>query len=218
MLSFAAANMGFIRSTVLAALPLALAQNGTNSSTTSPFDNPGAQFGQTSPPKYPSPWGEGIGDWNDAYEQASAFVSGLTLLEKVNLTTGVGWQGEKCVGNTGGIPRLGFKSLCLQDSPLGVRFADFVSAFPAGVSVASTWDRELFYRRGYAMAEEHREKGIDVQLGPAIGPLGRSPEGVSTAKGKHTMCLRRPADNTRDVTGKASALTLCLLVLVSTTL
>lgn len=28
---------------------------------------------------------------------------------------------EHCVGETGSIPRLGFRGLCLQDSPLGVR-------------------------------------------------------------------------------------------------
>ena len=99
------------------------------------------------------------------------------MLEKVNLTTGVGWEGEKCVGNTGGIPRLGFKALCMQDSPLGVRFADFASAFPAGVTIAATWSRDLYYRRGYDMGSEHRDKGIDVQLGPAIGPLGRNAAG-----------------------------------------
>lgn len=32
------------------------------------------------------------------------------------------WEGERCVGQTGAIPRLGFRSMCLQDSPLGVRF------------------------------------------------------------------------------------------------
>ncbi|GIZ40243.1 hypothetical protein CKM354_000359100 [Cercospora kikuchii] len=130
-----------------------------------------------SPPKYPSPWSEGLGDWREAYEQAVAFVSQLTLLEKVNLTTGVGWQGEKCVGNTGAIPRLGFRSLCLQDSPLGIRFADFASAYPAGVTIAATWSRELFYKRGHDMGSEHKAKGIDVQLGPAIGPLGRNAAG-----------------------------------------
>jgi beta-glucosidase len=52
-------------------------------------------------------WASGLGDWADAYPKATKFVSGLTLLEKVNLITGVGWEGEKCVVNTGGIPRLG---------------------------------------------------------------------------------------------------------------
>jgi beta-glucosidase len=77
---------------IAVALPLAAAQiapfaNVTSSSLTN----------ATSPPKYPSTWGEGLGDWADAYEKARAFVSQLTLLEKVNLTTGVGWQSEKCV-------------------------------------------------------------------------------------------------------------------------
>ena len=49
--------------------------------------------GQTSPPSYPSPWMRGGDGWDAAYKKAQAFVSGLTLLEKVNLTTGVGWQG-----------------------------------------------------------------------------------------------------------------------------
>ncbi|KAI9883587.1 MAG: hypothetical protein M1823_004640 [Watsoniomyces obsoletus] len=78
---------------------------------------------QTSPPFYPSPWLSGAADWNDAYQKARAFVAQLTLLEKANLTTGTGWQQERCVGQTGAIPRLGFRSLCLQDSPMGVRFS-----------------------------------------------------------------------------------------------
>ena len=74
-----------------------------------------------SPPHYPSPWMRGGNGWQDAYAKAQIFVSQLTLLEKVNLTTGVGWEGQQCVGNTGSIPRLNFTGLCLQDSPLGIR-------------------------------------------------------------------------------------------------
>jgi hypothetical protein len=62
----------------------------------------------------------GLG-WDDAFTKAQAFVSQLTLAEKVNLTSGVGWEGDSCVGNTGGVPRLGFAGFCMQDSPLGVR-------------------------------------------------------------------------------------------------
>lgn len=50
------------------------------------------------------------------------------------------------------------------------------SAFPAGVNVASTWDRQLAYQRGQAMGAEHRDKGVDVQLGPVAGPLGKFPD------------------------------------------
>lgn len=43
-----------------------------------------------SPPYYPSPWASGKSDWGPAYQKARAFVGQLTLLEKVNLTTGIG--------------------------------------------------------------------------------------------------------------------------------
>ncbi|KAF2858272.1 glycoside hydrolase family 3 protein [Piedraia hortae CBS 480.64] len=171
--------MGFLRASFLALLPLTAAQapfsNSSGSSNSSGVD--GARDWQTSPPSYPSPWGSGMGDWAASYAKARAFVSKLTLAEKVNLTTGTGWQSEKCVGTTGSIPRLGFNALCLQDSPLGLRFTDYNSAFPAGVTIASTWDRELIRQRGRGIGEEHKGKGVDVQLGPVVGPLGRAPEG-----------------------------------------
>ncbi|CAG8604297.1 11062_t:CDS:2, partial [Scutellospora calospora] len=78
----------------------------------------GAQSDQNSPPKYPSPWGSGDGDWAEAYKKAIEVVKQLTLEEKVNLTTGSGWQQEQCVGQTGGVPRLGIRGQCLQDSPV----------------------------------------------------------------------------------------------------
>lgn len=44
-----------------------------------------------SPPFYPSPWMDPEADgWADAYAKARDFVSQMTLLEKVNITTGVG--------------------------------------------------------------------------------------------------------------------------------
>ena len=58
-----------------------------------------------SPPHYPSPRISGAGDWAPAYERAHAFVDQLTLVEKVNLTTGTGWQMDNCVGNVGAYPR-----------------------------------------------------------------------------------------------------------------
>ncbi|CAG8951136.1 hypothetical protein HYFRA_00006534 [Hymenoscyphus fraxineus] len=130
-----------------------------------------------SPPFYPSPWMKGTGEWSEAYAKAKDFVSQLTLLEKVNITTGVGWESEGCVGNTGSVPRLGLRALCMQDSPLGIRFADYSSVFPSGQTVAATFDRGLLYARGYAMGSEMRDKGIHVQLGPVAGPLGRMAAG-----------------------------------------
>ncbi|PBP28603.1 beta-glucosidase 1 precursor [Diplocarpon rosae] len=128
-------------------------------------------------PFYPSPWMNGQGEWAEAYAKAKDFVSQLTLLEKVNLTTGVGWEGEQCVGQTGSIPRLGLRSLCMQDSPVGVRFTDYNSVFSSGQTVAATFDRSLYYARGYAMGQEFKAKGASVLLGPVAGPIGRAPAG-----------------------------------------
>lgn len=50
----------------------------------------GALSFETSPPEYPSPWMNPSEDWAEAYAKAKDFVSQLTLMEKVNLTTGVG--------------------------------------------------------------------------------------------------------------------------------
>ncbi|EJD47277.1 hypothetical protein AURDEDRAFT_62469 [Auricularia subglabra TFB-10046 SS5] len=124
-----------------------------------------------SPLVVPSPPTSGAADWASAVAKARKLVSGLTLLEKVNITTGIG-SNARCVGNTGTIPRIGFEGFCLQDSPLGVRFADFVSAFPAAINVAQTWDPDLFYARGKAMGEEFRGKGVNVALGPMTN-MGR---------------------------------------------
>lgn len=45
----------------------------------------------TSPPHYPSPWmNPQAPGWEEAYAKAKAFVSQMTLVEKVNLTTGTG--------------------------------------------------------------------------------------------------------------------------------
>ena len=44
-----------------------------------------------------------------------------------------------CVGNTGPVDRLGFPSICLQDGPLGLRFADKSTAFPAGITAGSEY-------------------------------------------------------------------------------
>ena len=62
----------------------------SNSKRDLPFTGPIQGPLAYSPPSYPSPWGSGSGDWADAYTKARAIVSQMTLLEKVNLTTGVG--------------------------------------------------------------------------------------------------------------------------------
>lgn len=72
---------------------------------------------------------------------------------------------------------MGFPSLCLQDGPLGLRFADNITAFPAGITVGATWDRSLMRKRGQLLGLEARLKGVNVLLGPSLGALGTLPAG-----------------------------------------
>ena len=65
----------------------------------------------------------------------------------------------------------------MHDAPVGVRGSDYNSVFPSGQTTAATFDRALFYNRGFAMGSEAKGKGINVLLGPVAGPLGRMPEG-----------------------------------------
>ncbi|KIR74944.1 beta-glucosidase [Cryptococcus deuterogattii CA1014] len=110
--------------------------------------------------------------WEKAHRRAKRYLADWTLEEKVQLTTGVGWQNGRCLGNIGPIPSKNFPGLCLQDSPLGVRLTDFVSAFPAGINAAATFDKDLIYARGYAMGQEFKGKGANVALGPMTN-MGR---------------------------------------------
>jgi beta-glucosidase len=133
--------------------------------------------GYSSPDYYPTPNGGWVSDWEDAYARAQQIVSQMTLAEKVNLTSGTGYFMGPCVGNTGSALRFGIPNLCLQDSPLGIRNTDHNTAFPAGITTGATFDKDLMYARGVAIGEEARGKGINVQMGPVVGPLGRKPRG-----------------------------------------
>ncbi|KAL9088881.1 MAG: hypothetical protein Q9159_002845 [Coniocarpon cinnabarinum] len=130
-----------------------------------------------SPAWYPSPRGGTMPRWEAAYEKAWDMVRNMTLAEKVNITTGTGWMMGLCVGNTGPAMDVGFPSLCLQDGPLGLRFADNITASPAGITVGATWSPALMYKRGRMMGYEARRKGVNVILGPSVGAFGRVPAG-----------------------------------------
>lgn len=121
--------------------------------------------------------GEGTGDWSDAYNKAQHLVEQMTNEEKSNITYGVSSKTNGCAGNTGSIPRLGFPGICLHDAESGVRGADMVNAYPAGLHTGASWNRHLAYKRAKHIGAEFRRKGINVLLGPVAGPLGRMATG-----------------------------------------
>lgn len=102
--------------------------------------------------------------------------SRMTPEEKLNMLTGTGFT-------TNAIPRLGVPAMAMADAGQGVRGGmdgtlGPATLFPAGVTMASTWDPELVGRIGQAIGVEAQNKGTGVQvmLGPAIN-IHRSPLG-----------------------------------------
>ncbi|GME26780.1 hypothetical protein GTA08_BOTSDO00267 [Neofusicoccum parvum] len=134
-----------------------------------------AQEHFTTPDMFPSPNTTGAGGWENALVLANEFIAQLNLTEKASIVTG-GITGS-CIGNLRPIERLNFTGLCLQDGPQAIRVADIASLFPAGVTTAATWDKDLMYKRGFALGEESRDKGSHVLLGPVAGSHGRHPLG-----------------------------------------
>ncbi|KAI6118095.1 glycoside hydrolase superfamily [Pisolithus sp. B1] len=110
--------------------------------------------------------------WAAAYEKAQSMIANFSIEQKVNITTGIGWM--KWPLRWEHPSRRQLPRTC--DSPLGVRFTDFVTAFPAGITAASTWNRALIRARGHALGQEFHAKGVNVALGPMMN-MGRVAQG-----------------------------------------
>ncbi|MHB1491991.1 MAG: glycoside hydrolase family 3 protein, partial [Cellulomonas sp.] len=113
----------------------------------------------------------------DATREAhvDVLLARLTLHQKVRLLTGADFWSLHPE------PAVGLRTVVVSDGPSGVRGAvwderDPSLNLPSATALAATWDPDLAYRYGVAMAHEARRKGVDVILGPTIN-LHRSPLG-----------------------------------------
>ncbi|KAK3995018.1 hypothetical protein QBC44DRAFT_366896 [Cladorrhinum sp. PSN332] len=125
-----------------------------------------------SEPIYPSPSMSGQGSWTESFEKAKELVGKLTLEEKVSLTAGSS-SNTSCPGFLPAVQRVGFPGMCLADAGNGLRGTDFVSSWPSGIHVGASWNKRLTKSRGEGMGREFRTKGVNVLLGPVVGPAGR---------------------------------------------
>lgn len=127
-------------------------------------------------------------------------VAAMTLEEKAHIVNGIGafWGGDASCktprdipGAPGGmysIPRLGIPSLYFGDGPLGLRIDEkrdfdnhhyYTTAVPVPLLLGSSWDSQVIYDVAQDIAEECRDYGIDVMLGPSFNLL-RNPLGGRT--------------------------------------
>ena len=107
-------------------------------------------------------------------------LSKLTITEKAGLCSGLDdWH-------TKPVERLGIPSIMVADGPHGLRkervsdsLQDYVPSYPAtcfptASALACSWDRDLLFEVGEALAEECLQEGVSVILGPGVN-IKRSP-------------------------------------------
>lgn len=127
-------------------------------------------------------------------------VAAMTLDEKAHMVNGIGafWGGSASCrnerdipgapGGTYDIPRLGIPTCYFGDGPLGLRIDEkrdwdnhhyYTTAEPVSLLVGSSWDESVIYDIAQDIAEECRDYGVDVMLGPSFNII-RNPLGGRT--------------------------------------
>jgi beta-glucosidase len=108
-----------------------------------------------------------------AKERAERCCAAMTFDEKVAVA----------LGDFEAVAHLGIPPLRYTDGPNGIRGPDNVTAFPASLPLAATFYERLAAAYGSAVAEEARDTGSNVLLGPAVDIArvalgGRLPEAM----------------------------------------
>ena len=116
-------------------------------------------------------------------ERAKRLVDNMTLAEQMVFLHGPdSGPGVQCtqpmqascayVGNVAGNSRLGIPPLTMNDGPQGFRapssFGGTSTAWPSGLTIAASWDKEAVEAWGAGMGKEFKAKGSNVQLGPGL--------------------------------------------------
>jgi beta-glucosidase len=109
-----------------------------------------------------------------------SLINQMTLDEKLDLIH------ASSSFTSGGVPRLDIPELVFSDGPHGVRHEhgrgwyaledadDEATYLPVGISLASTWNKDLGFDYGEVLGNEAKERGKNVLLGPGINII-RSP-------------------------------------------
>lgn len=113
-------------------------------------------------------------DNSDFRNQGKKLSSSLSMDQKLQLLSGANfWQ-------THALPRQRMRAIRVSDGPHGLRKESGQAAgmamapsepavcYPTASALACSFDRELMYRIGTALAEECQEKDVQVLLGPGV--------------------------------------------------
>ncbi|HEY3262792.1 MAG TPA: glycoside hydrolase family 3 N-terminal domain-containing protein [Pseudonocardiaceae bacterium] len=120
--------------------------------------------------------------WRDpaapAEQRAEALLAAMTLEEKIAVA----------LRDFAPVSHLGVPELVFTDGPNGIRGPENVTVFPGALTLAAAFDEQLAAAYGTALAEEARDTGSNVLLGPAVD-IARTPLG-----GRLRVCGPRWSD------------------------
>lgn len=111
---------------------------------------------------------------DEAYVErcADSVCNLMTLDEKLLLIGGTSWY------YTNAVERLDIPRMRMCDGPVGVGGGSWgpgkSTAYPAGVLLSATWNRNLARQMGSQIGSDCRARGINIILGPAVN-IYRSP-------------------------------------------
>ena len=99
---------------------------------------------------------------SEVEQRVDSILSKMTLDEKLEIIGGVNDF------FTRPNPRLGIPALKMSDGPMGVHDYGLTTAYPAGIALAASWDRDLAHRVGVSMGKDARARGVHFILGPGM--------------------------------------------------
>ncbi len=102
-------------------------------------------------------------------KRADELLKNMTTREKLIYIGGVDWMYTKA------FPRLNISSAKMSDGPQGLGTWGASTAYPCALMLASTWNRDLAYEYGQALASDCKARGVNILLGPGVnihrGPM-----------------------------------------------
>ena len=95
-------------------------------------------------------------------EKINRLLAQLSLQEEIRLLSG------SSVMATTGIERLHIPAFRMSDGPMGAHIPPPSTAYPAGIGLAASWDRELAQQIGNQIGRDARSRGVSFLLGPGV--------------------------------------------------
>lgn len=104
----------------------------------------------------------------DPKERAAELVRLMTKSEKLLYVGGMDWMYTK------DIPRLNIPRTKMSDGPQGLGTWGASTAYPVAILLAASWNEDLAYDYGEALAADCRARGVNILLGPGVN-IHRAP-------------------------------------------